>query len=159
MTDIINKNVIETPNPRSSNVILLDTTGTSLETSYPNGVYAQLTYSASDVSSSPSLSSGSILENTAYQDTPFSAQLSSVSNGSADQITSNATKGWLTISMDTDSADIVYVGDSGVTTSNGYKLSPSNPTITVSSDDLSEWYVTGAAGGETVFVLGAYFSG
>lgn len=104
---IINKNVIETPSPRSSNVILVDTTGTALEASYPNGVYATLTYSADNASSSPSLSSGSILENTAYQDTPFSNQLSSVSNGSADQITTIGSKGWLTISVDTDSADVV----------------------------------------------------
>jgi hypothetical protein len=98
MTDIINKNAIETPNPRSSNVILLDTTGTPLEASYPNGVYAQLTYSASDVSSSPSLSSGSILDNTAYQDTPFNAQVDVTT--SAAQITANAKKGWVTLTID-----------------------------------------------------------
>lgn len=156
MTTLINKNVIDHPNPRSSNVILLETVGTVLETSYPNGVYAQLTYPVTDVSSSPSLSSGSVLENTAYQDTPFSAQLSSVSNGSADQITSNAKKGWMTLSVDTDGTDVVYVGAVGVTVNNGYKLSASNPTITISSDDLSEWYVTGAAGGESLFIIGAY---
>lgn len=158
MTALINKNVIEHPNPRQSNVVLLDTTGTALEASYPNGVYAQLTYLASEVSSSPSLSSGSILENTAYQDVPFNNQLSSISNGSADQITSNAKKGWMTISIDTDGSDIVYIGASGVTTNNGYKLSSSNPTITVSSDDLSEWYVTGNVGGESLFIIGAYLN-
>lgn len=156
MSTVKNSNQILIPNPKSSNVILLDTTGTELEQSYPNGVYAQLTYSASDVSSSPSLSSATVLENTAYQDTPFNGQLASVSSGSADQIFATAKKGWVTISIDSDSVDVVYIGNSTVTTSNGYKLSSTNPTITVSSDDLSEWYVTGASGGETLFFVGAY---
>jgi hypothetical protein len=30
--------------------------------------------------------------------------------------------------------------------------------MTVSSDDLSEWYVIGAAGGEKLYVIGAYIA-
>lgn len=154
MPTIINKNVIEIPNSKSSNAILLDTAGTDLETSYPNGVYAILTYPVGDISSSPSLSSTTVLENTAYQDTPFNLQKNVTS--SATQITSNNKKGWVTLTIE--SGDIVYIGDSGVTTANGYKLNDSNPSVTISSDDLSEWYVIGDVGSETLFVIGAYIN-
>jgi hypothetical protein len=153
MTDIINKNVIENPNPKSSNAILIDTAGTDLETSYPNGVYAILTLPISEASGTR----GSAAENTAYQDTLFSNQLSADS-GSAVQVTSNAKKGWMSIAVDPDSSDVVYIGASGVTSSNGFILKAANSPYRVSNDDLSDWYVIGASGGETVYVVGAYIA-
>lgn len=154
MPTIINRNVIENPNTKSSNVVLLQTTGTALEESYPNGVYATLTYPVSEISSSPSLASGSILENTAYQNTPLNGQ--KTVTDVATQITATAKKGWVTLTVD--SGDTVYIGNIGVNASNGYRLNDINPSVTVSSDNLSEWYVTGAVGGETLFVIGAYIN-
>ena len=188
--NIIDKNVIETPNSKSSNVVLLDTAGTDLATSYPNGVYALLTYPAGGINASinaDNLSSiemntddletllgsienntddletllGSIEDNTdqldgntSYQDTPLNAQKSVTT--SATQITTTAKKGWITLTVN--SGDTVYIGDSGVTTGNGYRLNDDNPSVTVSSDNLSEWYVIGDAGAETLFVIGAYIA-
>lgn len=157
MATVKNLNVVENPNPKSSDKILLDTTGTVLEESYPNGVYAILTYSADGATGSASLSSATVLGNTAYQDEPFSDQISSVSL-TAQQIVSEQKKGWMTISIDTDSTDVVYIGPAGVTSGSGYYLKSSNPTITVSSDDLSEWYAVGDSGGETLYIIGAYLN-
>ena len=94
--------------------------------------------------------------NTVYQDVPFSDQVAVTT--SAGQITANANKGWVTLSIDASSSDVVYIGAAGVTTGTGYIINSSLPSVTVSSDDLSEWYVVGASGGETLFVCGAYIS-
>jgi hypothetical protein len=64
----------------------------------------------------------------------------------------------LSLSIDPNSDEQVYIGDLNVTTSSGYLLSAALPTITVSSDKLNEWFVIGAAGGETLYVCGAYIS-
>jgi len=174
--NIINKNIIDAPNAKSSNVVLLDTAGTDLETSYPNGVYATLTYPAGGINASinaENLSSinmntdeleallggvdtksASIVTNTSYQDVPFTVRPTVTT--SAVQITSNAKKGWITITVA--SGDVVYIGASGVATSTGYILNDSNPSTTVSSDDLSEWYVIGVDGAEDVYVIGAYIT-
>tara|TARA_R110000765_G_scaffold7963_4_gene26100 strand:+ start:105352 stop:105819 length:468 start_codon:yes stop_codon:yes gene_type:complete len=123
---------------------------------YPQGVYAQITVPVSDLSTSPSLSGESVIENTAYQDTPFNGQVAVTTN--AAQITANANKGWITLTIDPDTTDEVYIGAAGVTTGTGSILKASNPSLTMSSDDLSEWFVIGAAGGEKLYVIGAYIS-
>ena len=120
------------------------------------GTYAVLTVDASTVTASPTLSSSSVLENTAYQDVPFSAQVAVTA--SAAVITANANKGWITLSIDPDTADVVYIGAAGVATTTGTILKATNPSITISSDDLSEWFVIGAVGGEKLYVIGAYLS-
>ena len=167
--NIINKNIVDAPSAKSSNVVLLDTAGTDLETSYPNGVYATLTYPAGGINASinaDNLSSinmntdeleallGGVDTNTSYQDTPFTER-PTVTTGAA-AVTSNVKKGWITITVA--SGDVVYIGTSGVTTSTGYILNDSNPSTTVSSDNLSDWYVIGVAGAEDVYVIGAYIT-
>jgi hypothetical protein len=166
--NIINKNIIDAPNAKSSNVVLLDTAGTDLETSYPNGVYATLTYPAGGINTSinaDNLSSinmntdeleallGGVDTNTSYQDTPFTER-PTVTTGAA-AVTSNVKKGWMTITVGSGTA---YIGNSGVTSANGYKLDNVNPSATISSDNLNEWYIIGAAGAEEVYVIGAYIN-
>jgi hypothetical protein len=126
--------------------IKLDTTNMPELSGFPQGAYALLTVPVSELDGS---SDGR------YQDTPFSTQLST-SASSSSQITSADYKGWLTISVDPESSDVVYVGSGDVTSTVGYKLSSALHSITVSSDQLSEWHVIGSTGSETVFVCGAY---
>lgn len=133
--------------------VKLDASDVPALSSFPQGVYALLTIPISEVGGN-----GSAAENTAYQDTPFSGQLSSVSNVSPDQLTNISSKGWMTISVDSDASDVVYVGDASVNINSGYKLSTTNPSINVTSDNLSKWYVIGNSGGEKIFILGAYNS-
>jgi len=116
--------------------IKLDTTNMPELSGFPQGAYALLTVPVSELDGS---------SDNRYQDVPFSTQ-----------ITTSQYKGWLTISIDPDTTDIVYVGSSDVTSTVGYKLSGLLPSITVSSDELSKWYVIGLTGGETVYVCGAY---
>jgi hypothetical protein len=130
----------------------LDTSDIPSLSSMPQGSYAILTY---DVNGGGG--GGGSDPNNAYQDVPFSNQVSVLSSAES-QITTNAKKGWLTLSVDPDTTDIVYVGPVGVTTGDGYKLTPKIPSITVSSDNLSEWYVIGTSGGENLYVCGAYIT-
>lgn len=100
-----------------------------LSEKYPNGTYAILTMDIGSAASSatPTLSSASILENTAYQDTPFNNQVSVTTSSS--QITNLQKKGWMTLSINPDTTHIVYIGDSNVTTGNGYFLSPKTQAL------------------------------
>ena len=92
----------------------------------------------------------------AYQTTPINGQVTALS-ASAVQITNVTEGGWLTISIDpAETATAVYVGGSGVTSSNGFKLSTSNPSTTVSLNNLSSWYVRGTNGTEKVYFIGAH---
>jgi len=92
--------------------------------------------------------------NTSYQDNPFSDQLSVSTTGI--QITPFSGKaGWVTVAVEAD----VFIGNSGVSSSGGFKLSQDGiSSITVSSDDLSSWYVLATGGTTTVSLLGAYRS-
>lgn len=126
--------------------IKLDTTNMPELSGFPQGAYALLTVPVSELDGS---------SDNRYQDVPFSTQITTTSSSSS-QITTSQYKGWLTISIDPDTTDIVYVGSSDVTSTVGYKLSSLLPSITVSSDELSKWYVIGLTGGETVYVCGAY---
>ena len=97
--------------------------------------------------------------NTSYQDNPFSDQLSVSTTGI--QITPFSGKaGWVTVAVQ---ADVfignIFIGNSGVSSSGGFKLSQDGiSSITVSSDDLSSWYVLATGGTTTVSLLGAYRS-
>lgn len=164
------------PQAENGHYVKLDITDTPILSSLPQGAYASLCYMVNPEDISMSLSGAnltvenatgdsrlllisgqlsSIEDNTAYQDTIINNQITALS-ASAVQITSNAKKGWLTISIDPDTTDTVYLGDSSVSNANGFILKSSMPERTISSDDLSEWYVIGTYGIETVYVIGAY---
>lgn len=151
MPSINSQQIFNISQAENGKFVKLDVSDTPELSSFPQGSYALLTYPING-----SGGSGGSDPNTAYQDVPFSDQVAVTT--SAGQITSNANKGWVTLSIDASSSDIVYIGPSGVTTGTGYILNSSLPSVTVSSDDLSEWYVIGASGGETLFVCGAYIS-
>jgi hypothetical protein len=152
----INSDQKHSPAHQAASYVKIDASDIPELAGYPLGVYAQITVPLSDLSNSPTLSSESVVGNTAYQDVPFSEQVAVTSSAAA--ITDNDNKGWITLSIDPDTSDVVYIGASGVTTNTGAILKTSNPSITVSSDNLSEWFVIGAAGGEKLYVIGAYLS-
>jgi hypothetical protein len=151
MPTINSQQVFNISQAENGKFIKLDVTDTPELSSFPQGSYALLTYPVNG-----SGGSGDSDPNTAYQDVPFSGQVAVTT--SASQITTNANKGWVTLTIDASTTDIVYIGAAGVTTGDGYILNSSLPSVTVSSDDLSEWYVIGASGGETLYVCGAYIS-
>jgi hypothetical protein len=151
MPTIHSEQIFSYPQAENSHFVRLDVSDTPELSEFDQGVYGVLTVSTSEAGST---TGGNVIDNTAYQDTPFNAQVA-VTTGAA-VITANAEKGWITLTVG--AGDTVYIGVSGVTTGNGYILNAANPTTTVSSDNLSEWYVIGAAGGETLYVIGAYVS-
>lgn len=102
------------------------------------------------------LNTDELEDNTAYQNVPFHETLSI--SGVAVPITSNASKGWMTLSVDaSDTNAQAWIGNSGVVSGNGFLLNSSMPTTTVSSDDLSEWYAYGISGNaKPLYAIGAY---
>jgi len=128
--------------------------------SAPQGAYAILTYPVvqpdivADNLSSINVDNAELEANTAFPNNVFNSQIDSISNVTAVQITSNAHPGWMTITVD--DGDAVFIGNSGVTVNNGSKLNATVPSITVSSDDLSDWYVVGETGVEKIYIAGGY---
>lgn len=96
-----------------------------------------------------------IEENTSYQDVPFSAEKTVTTAGTAEAITAITGKGWVTIKALGTNTDTVYIGASDVASTNGYPLDALD-SLTVSSDNLSEWYVDSAVDGEGIRIIGAY---
>ena len=146
MISVNSQQIFNNSQAENGKFVKLDTTNIPELSSYPQGAYALLTVPVSELDGS---------SNTRYQDVPFSTQISALSS-TGSQITANNYKGWLTISIDPETDNIIYIGSSDVTTNNGYRLSSLLPSITISSDDLSEWYIIGSVGGETVYVCGAF---
>jgi len=152
MPTINSDQIFAYPSAEQGKYVKLDASDIPALSSYPQGVYAVLTLPISEAGGS----SGSAASNTSYQDTPFNGQVAVTA--SAQRITANAKKGWVTFSIDPTGSNVVYIGDSNVLTTTGYLLNNSNPSITVSSDDLSEWYIIGNDGGEVLYVIGAYIN-
>lgn len=96
--------------------------------------------------------------NSLYQNTTFSRQL--IVSGDAVPISTVYDRaGWATVAVDSNSAENVFIGNSGVDSSDGFPLNGDGVTsITVSSDDLSDWYVVATGDNVNVYILGAYLS-
>jgi hypothetical protein len=91
-----------------------------------------------------------------YQDVPFNDSKSITVVGTVEQLVTNVKKGWITITADPDNTGTMYVGNTSVTSANGYKLNSDNPCITLSIENLSLWFFDADNTTDKLMIIGAY---
>lgn len=93
-----------------------------------------------------------------FTDTILNGQLNVTTAGTAVQLTSNEKAGYVKITYKDSNSGEIYVGDSNVSSSNGYILNYDNNSVVLSLDDLSKIYIDSSINGEGVSFVGSYIS-